>query len=162
MAYLLDTNVFIGAKQRYYGFQLCPGFWDWLIEANGRGAVFSHQQVLDELTAFGDDLAAWAGKQGVGLFLPMDNATAKEMQKVTSWVMKGQFRDFAKNEFLNGADPFLIACAMAHKHTVVSEEVFVQHTVRRVKIPEVCAELRVPYLTTFQMLAQEGVAFILK
>jgi hypothetical protein len=51
MAYLLDTNVFITAKQRYYGFQLCPGFWDWLIDANGRGLVFSHQQVLSELTA---------------------------------------------------------------------------------------------------------------
>jgi Domain of unknown function (DUF4411) len=42
------------------------------------------------------------------------------MQTVTSWVMRGQFRDFAKNEFLNGADPFLIACAMAHNHTTVS------------------------------------------
>jgi hypothetical protein len=42
------------------------------------------------------------------------------MQTVTSWVMRGQFRDFAKNEFLNGAAPFLIACAMAHNHTTVS------------------------------------------
>src|ERR1700741_4946084 len=69
MAYLLDTNVFITAKQRYYGFQLCPGFWDWLIDANGRGLVFSHQQVLSELTAIGDELATWAAGPGVGLFL---------------------------------------------------------------------------------------------
>jgi Domain of unknown function (DUF4411) len=162
MAYLLDTNVFIGAKQRYYGFQLCPGFWEWLIDANSRGLVLSHQQVLSELTSFGDDLATWAGRQRAGLFLPMDNETARAMQTVTSWVMRGQFRDFAKNEFLSGADPFVIACAMAHNHTVVTEEVFVQHTVRRVKIPEVCLGLNVPYRTTFQMLSQEGVVFVLR
>lgn len=28
--YLLDANVFIEAKNRYYGFDLAPGFWDWL------------------------------------------------------------------------------------------------------------------------------------
>ena len=161
MAYLLDTNVFITAKQRYYGFQLCPGFWDWLIDANGRGVVFSHQQVLSELTAIGDELATWAAGPGVGLFLQMDQATTTAMQTVTSWVMRGQFRDFAKNEFLNGADPFLIACAMAHYHTVVTEEVFLQHTARRVKIPEVCQALNIRYMTTFQMLSQEGVTFVL-
>lgn len=26
--FLLDTNVFIEAHQRYYGLDLCPGFWD--------------------------------------------------------------------------------------------------------------------------------------
>lgn len=161
MAYLLDTNVFITAKQRYYGFQLCPGFWDWLIDANGRGLVFSHQQVLSELTAIGDELATWAAGPGVGLFLQMDQATTTAMQTVTSWVMRGQFRDFAKNEFLSGADPFLIACALAHNHTVVTEEVFLQHTARRVKIPEVCQILNVRYMTTFQMLSQEGVTFVL-
>ena len=26
--YLLDANVFIEAKNRYYGFDFCPAFWD--------------------------------------------------------------------------------------------------------------------------------------
>jgi len=30
MTYLLDTNVFIEAKNRYYGFGFCPAFWDWI------------------------------------------------------------------------------------------------------------------------------------
>ena len=38
MAYLLDTNVFIQAKNLYYGFDFCPAFWDWL----GRGAQPRH------------------------------------------------------------------------------------------------------------------------
>nr|WP_269633613.1 DUF4411 family protein [Pelomonas sp. BJYL3] len=32
MAYLLDANVFIQAKNLQYGFDFCPGFWDWLAQ----------------------------------------------------------------------------------------------------------------------------------
>ena len=34
MAYLLDTNVFIQAKQLYYAPDFCPAFWDWLVQQN--------------------------------------------------------------------------------------------------------------------------------
>ena len=41
MAYLLDANVFIQAKNLHYGLDFCSAFWDWLIEANQRGSVYS-------------------------------------------------------------------------------------------------------------------------
>jgi hypothetical protein len=31
MAYLLDANVFIAAKNLHYGLDFCPAFWDWLV-----------------------------------------------------------------------------------------------------------------------------------
>ena len=31
MAYLLDANVFIQAKNLHYGLDFCSAFWDWLI-----------------------------------------------------------------------------------------------------------------------------------
>gem|GEM_PF-6918350 len=34
MAYLLDSDVLIRAKNDHYGFDFCPGFWDWLEAAN--------------------------------------------------------------------------------------------------------------------------------
>jgi hypothetical protein len=38
MAYLLDADVFIRAKNLHYGLDFCPAFWDWLIKQNdGRG-----------------------------------------------------------------------------------------------------------------------------
>ena len=43
--YGLDSNVFIGAKEIFYGFDLCPGFWEWLILQNARGVVKSIQEV---------------------------------------------------------------------------------------------------------------------
>jgi hypothetical protein len=41
MAYLLDSDVFIQAKNLHYGLDFCPAFWDWLIASNATGIVFS-------------------------------------------------------------------------------------------------------------------------
>jgi hypothetical protein len=34
MAYLLDADVFIAAKNLHYGLDFCPAFWDWLTATN--------------------------------------------------------------------------------------------------------------------------------
>ncbi len=64
MAYLLDADAFIRAKNLHYGFEICPGFWDWLVTANERGIVFSIEKVADEVAAGDDDLAIWADCPG--------------------------------------------------------------------------------------------------
>lgn len=46
MPYLLDANVFIEAKNAYYGFDFCPGFWEWLVPKNREGLVFSIEFIL--------------------------------------------------------------------------------------------------------------------
>ncbi len=55
MAYLLDANVFIQAKNLQYGFDFCPGFWDWLEQTHAGGGLRSIRQVGDELAAGGDE-----------------------------------------------------------------------------------------------------------
>lgn len=35
MAYLLDANVFIEAKKRFYGLDFSPAYWEWLIVGLG-------------------------------------------------------------------------------------------------------------------------------
>ncbi|HYZ73848.1 MAG TPA: DUF4411 family protein [Chthoniobacterales bacterium] len=160
MPYALDANVFIEANKKYYSFKLCPGFWDWLIRSNGKGVVCSHESVLDELVGAGDELSKWA-KQSSGFFFPIDAATSAEMAKVSAWVAKN-FEPAAVSKFLGVADPLLIAFAMAHGHTVVTEEVYFQHSPKRVKIPEVCIQFKVPCINTFKMLSIEGATFQLK
>ncbi len=51
MAYLLDANVFMQAKNLHYGLDFCPAFWDWLVEANAALSVFSIEKVGDEIAA---------------------------------------------------------------------------------------------------------------
>jgi hypothetical protein len=72
MAYLLDANVFIQAKNLHYGLDFCPAFWEWLITNNALGLVFNIEKVGDEIEAGSDELAAWAAQRGHGFFLKPD------------------------------------------------------------------------------------------
>ena len=49
MSYLLDTNVFIQAKNLHYGLDFCPAFWEWLLEGHAAGNVASIDKVGDEI-----------------------------------------------------------------------------------------------------------------
>ena len=66
MAYLLDSNVFIQAKNLHYGLDFCPAFWKWLTVSNAAGTVFSIEKVGDELADGSDELATWAAPLGSG------------------------------------------------------------------------------------------------
>lgn len=161
MAYLLDADTLIQAKDDYYAFDLCPGFWDWLDRQNAAGTMFSVQAVRDELERGNDELAQWAKYRGAGFFLPVDERTSGAMAAVSGWVQAGEFRDDAKRVFLAAADPWLIAHALAHGHTVVTHEVHVDGQKNKVKIPTVCRALNVTCQRTFEMLRTERVRFVL-
>jgi hypothetical protein len=74
IVYLLDTNVFIQAKNLHYGLDFCPAFWEWLIEKNTSKQVFSVEKVGDEIDKGKDELAAWAALRGPGFFIKPDAA----------------------------------------------------------------------------------------
>ena len=83
MAYLLDSDVFIQAKNLHYGFDFCPAFWTWLENANAAARTFSIEKVGTELQAGDDDLSAWATARGPGFFLPADNAVLPALTHVS-------------------------------------------------------------------------------
>jgi len=58
--FVLDANVFIEAKNKYYGFSLCPGFWKALIAQHKKSRLCSIDKVLDELGHERDALSDWA------------------------------------------------------------------------------------------------------
>ena len=161
MPYLLDANTLIQAKNEYYGFDLCPGFWAWLEQQYAAGEVFSIDRIQQDLERGNDELATWATAHGNGFFQPVDAPTMQAMTTVSTWVQNANFTDNAKREFFSCADPFLIAHALAHGHTVATHEVHVEGERRKVKIPTVCRGLNVPCVRTFDMLRQQGAAFVL-
>lgn len=162
MAYLLDTNVFIEATRSYYAFDICPGFWDWIEGGHRDGSIKSIDKVKSELIDYGDELAAWARRHGDDFFLVQDAPAAAAMRTVSSWVQAAPHRDAGKREFLAGADPFLIAYASAHGHTVVTQELLVPNELRRVKIPVVCEALTIPWARTFEVLRSTAARFVLR
>ncbi len=162
MAHLIDASSLIEAKDRTFCFDICPGFWDWLDLRNTAGLIFSIDRILAELEAGDDELTQWAKQRRSSFFLPVDQATLTAVSQINTWVNQESFRPQAITDFMSGADPFLIAYALAHGHTVVTDETFVPGQKNRVKIPAVCQQFSVPYITPLEMLRSEGARFILQ
>jgi hypothetical protein len=161
VAYLLDANVFITAKNLHYGMDFCPAFWDWLEAAHKAGHAFSIERVRGELTAGQDGLAKWVEAMPDNFYLSPDAGTVAALGTVAANVNgHARYSPAAKNTFLQIADYYLVAQALAGKHTVVTHE-RPQHSVNRVLIPNVCLELKVPYLNPFDMLRREKARFVL-
>ena len=85
MAYLLDANIFIQAKNLQYGFDFCPAFWEWLVVTHANEQLFSIQQVGDELLSGSDELSDWATARGNAFFLPPDAQVLPALPRVSSW-----------------------------------------------------------------------------
>ena len=160
MAYLLDANVFIQAKNLHYGLDFCPAFWDWLIAANAADRVFSIEKVRDELEAGTDELSDWAGNQGERFFKRPDPAMLPALRDVSNWVMNQRYEPAAVNTFLQVADYYLVAHAHAHHGTIVTHE-RANQSLRRIKIPEVCIGLNIKFMSPYEMLRHERARFIL-
>ncbi len=160
MSYLLDANVFIQAKNLHYGFDFCPGFWDWIEIKNAEKSVFSVEKVGNELTDGDDDLADWATSRGSALFLPPDEPLLEALARVSSWVTDHGYEPAAVNTFFQVADYYLVAHGLAHGHTIVTHEVPAASS-RKIKIPNVCIGLGVRCMTPFEMLRKERARFVL-
>jgi len=160
-SYLLDANVFIQAKNEYYGFDIVPAFWVWLVSANAAGTVFSIEKVGEELVGFGNELSEWAkGRdQAGGFFLPADEKVLKSLKDVARWAQGQSFTESAVSEFLQAADYYLVAHAHAHGYTAVTQEVFQPAITRKIKIPNACQALGIPWMNTYTMLRTEGAKF---
>jgi hypothetical protein len=160
MAYLLDANIFIQAKNLHYGLDFCPAFWEWLIANNVAGEVFSIEKVADEIAAGGDELSDWCAQRGEGFFLKPDAALLPAFATVSGWANGQNYEPAAVNTFLQVADYFLVTYALAHEHVVVTHEI-VANTTKRIKIPNACIGLNIKFMTPYEMLRREGARFIL-
>lgn len=158
--YLLDANVFIQAKNLHYGFDFCPAFWDWLIAQNDADQVASIEKVADELYAGADELADWATARGASFFLAPDDAVLPALQTVSNWATGQNYEPAAIATFLQVADYWLVAHALAHGCIVVTHEVPAD-TTRKIKIPNACVGLGLRCVTPYEMLRRERARFVL-
>lgn len=165
--YLLDSDVFIAAKNSYYAFAICPGFWNSLIHHYESGSVFSIDKVKSELLAGrpDEDLVQWV-KNNLpdGFFLGSDSIdVTNAFSEIMLWVqLNTQFSVQAKAKFATEADGWLVAYANANRYTVVTNEQPRPDSKSRILLPDVCVQFNVTYVNTFEMLKQLAVSYELQ
>jgi hypothetical protein len=162
--YVLDADVFIAAKNAYYAFPICPGFWQSLIHNHAQGPVCSIDRVRGELLAGRptEDLVQWVKNQLPGSFF-----IATDIESVLSayadimlWAQRStQYFDQAKAKFATEADGWLVAFAKVHGNIVVTNEQPRPESRNRILLPDVCRKFNVSYKDTFSMLRELTVRF---
>ena len=161
MRYVLDTNVFIDAANRYYAFDIAPGFWDSLALLAQAGYVRSIDRVYQELSRQKDGLYDWAGISFRAAFQSTDREDVTlQYGQVMQWVnQQERYFDAAIYDFADGADGWLVAYAKVCGCTLVTNEVYNDYIKRKVPLPNVCVAANVPYTEPFTMLRELGVKF---
>ena len=164
--YLVDSDVFITAKNLYYAFEICPGFWDSLIHCHHQGRVYSIDRVKTELLAGQktEDLVLWVKNEVPdGFFLDTDETdVTSAYTDVMLWVQRSaQFFDSAKAQFATGADGWLVAYASVHDAVVVTNEQVRAEAKSRVPLPNVCEAFGVTYTNAFAMLKALPARFVM-
>lgn len=157
--YLLDANVLIDAKNRYFAFDIVPAFWDWLGAQHSAGKVFIVQAVHDEIISGADELANWAKAQPASFRLAPTAADTPSLAAVSAWANGRGFKAAAVSDFLQAADYFIVAQALTLGYMVVTHEKPDPSSKRRIKIPDACAAVGVSWMTPFEMLRAEGAKF---
>lgn len=159
--YLIDTNILITAKNSYYPFDFCSGFWAFVQDKLASNDINLTSSVRREILAHDDEIASWV----LNLNPTVLDDTAAQIQAIFSGiandVMQGRisqsFSQSEKGRFLSGADPLLIATAKHLNYTIVTNEKAVPPNSSKIKIPNVCDYYGVRYITPFEMLRRLGI-----
>ena len=162
--YVVDSDVFITAKNLYYSFDICPGFWKSVVHHHREGRVFSVDRVRSELLAghHTEDLVRWVRDQvPEGFFVPVDiTGVVRAYTDIMMWVQRHpNYFPLAKAKFATGADGWLVAYAQVHGATVVTNEQSAPESKREIKLPDVCDQFGVQHENTFAMLRALNVCF---
>lgn len=107
-----------------------------------------------------DELAQWAEVQGDEFFLPPDDAVLPALRTVGDWASEHGYQPSAVTTFLQVADYWLVAHALAYKCIVVTHEVPAD-TTRKIKIPSACIGLGLRCMNPYEMPRRERARFVL-
>ena len=122
MAYLVDADVLIRAKNLHYGLDFCPAFWDWLDRKSQAGSVLSIDKVRDEIEAGGDELVDWAKARRDLMFPPLGPETLPHLATVSAWVQSRSYSQAAVAAFLGRCLRFRLF--LGDRGIGVAEQVF--------------------------------------
>jgi hypothetical protein len=156
--YLLDSNVFIQAKNGYYSFDIAPGFWRWLEILAQEQGILTIKAVREEILDGDDALRDWMADLPRDFFAEPDIPVQENLRKIVRYIMQEScFLEPNCHAFLEKADPWLIAPAMTGDYTVVTHEKKDGPGSKKVKIPAICEVFEVPYISVFELMRRKKV-----
>jgi len=149
--YVVDTSSLITPHRTFYAFDIAPGFWKKLESFISKEQIIILDRVRKEIINNKDELSQWIKKKK---YFPSSDAI-NSYRLIVRWVENSkQYNLKAKRDFMAGADGWVIAYALEHGYTVVTQESSNPNSKSRVKIPDVCNAFGVRNIDIYQMLRE--------
>jgi len=145
--YCIDTSSLIAAWYERYKPSRFPNLWRQFDELIRAERLLSSIMVLDECSRKSPELYEWL-KVREDMFLSPDI----DIQRRVDFIVNSYTGLVAQGKEKFAADPFLIATAEVHGHTVVTEENG-PDSLR--KIPGVCRDLKIHSMNLMQLIDAE-------
>lgn len=154
----LDADSLITAHRGAYRFSFDTPLWNFLEMKARDGTIGSPQIVFDNEIASTnkieekDALELWARELKGTLFLPPTDSIQIEFAKVVNYIQNnGRFTKPNIAKCLSGADPWLVAYAMASQGKIVTFEAPAPKS-KDPKIPDVANEFGIKCINLWDML----------
>ena len=157
----MDANTYIQAKNEYYHMDVVPGYWEWLDTQFQLGTLASVSMVYDELKGYEDELTDWVKPRKEHFMDVSDDETQAVFSEIIQLLADNDFTSKDTDNFLAGADPWLVAKAKVTDAAVVTLESLVPENSKKIKIPNVCRQLDIEYINTFKLLRLLEAKFVL-
>lgn len=161
--YILDTNIFITAKNKWYPFDLFPSFWNQIIDKAEQGMIYICDEIYNELLSGDDELSLWIkqNKEKFNCLKSDELKTIAAYSEIINNVAHNKiFKESAKREFAEVADSWIIAHAKANNLVIVTQETRVDFNCKqRVKIPNICYEFGIEYIDIIEFMRRTNFRF---
>lgn len=149
MIYILDTSFFVDSHKLHFPLNANPDFWNLIQDLANRGIVTIPKKVYEELTSYTDELVDWV-KANKSCLVDVDDKAFEKLH-----IVMGTGYGIIDENLLEklGADPYVIAYALAVKGSVVTSEKIANKTnPANKKIPQICQILEIPCFTATRFI----------
>lgn len=153
MIYCFDTSSLIETWHRLYPPEIFPDLWDKLDELINKGVVISPDEVLRELQRQDDGVLKWC-KLRPEMFAKLEGTLLTTGIEITNRYK----RMLDEKPGKNGADPWVVALAIAREGVVVTQEQPANKG-KSPRIPDVCRAERVPCVDILRFIKDQGWKF---
>lgn len=147
--YSFDTSAIINGRRDIFLPETFGAVWEGIEQMVALGQVRAVDEVKIELAKKSDESKNWATRCK-GLFVPLTG----DIQIATSNILAMHPKLLGIGGARNGADPFVIALALARNGAVVTQEE--PRNLNKPRIPDVCEAMNIPWMTLPQFVNAQG------
>lgn len=163
IVYWLDADACIQTaheKNGAFPFSRMGHFWAYLSHQVDSGIVKCPKMVYDEVTAGNDQLATWfREREDRGLAVHPNDDVWDAVTEISDYVVN-KYKDRKSRRFLEGADMFVLAHALAMgKDGIVVSHEGLRRQNALIKIPVLCQDLKIEKISVYQMLNRMNASF---